>query len=74
MTADPRADLNRDFSIKMAILRQRSPWVLRDLMHRDRSKQERAQQALVDVLASCANRYDIDRSDDVKEAPHHSTP
>lgn len=74
MTADPRAELLRDFSIKLAILRQRTPWVLRDILHRDGLKQEYAQKALLEALASCVDRYDIERAKEANETRPHSTP
>ncbi len=74
MTADARADLLRDVAIRMAILRQRTPWVLRELVHKDRTKQERAQGALIDAIASCVNNYNVRPDSDRKPAALHSCP
>ena len=74
MTADARADLLRDIGIRMAILRQRSPWVLRDLVQKDRMKQERAEATFIRALEACMCQYKIQTDNDANKPVLHSCP
>lgn len=58
----PAADLEafeRDFSIALAIVRQRRAWILRDLTHKDCLKAERAKTELVKVVLGVLEGYDL---------------
>ena len=66
--AGPRAALRRDLSIRIALLRQRSPSVLRGLMDKNRLEQERATGALLEAIMQELDRYTIE------ERPLEPTP
>ena len=74
MTADLRPELLHEIAIKLAILRQRKPWVLRDLLHKNRLKQETAQQEFIAAIEACMKRYKVTISPDWQPAPCHAGP
>ncbi len=48
-----------DLTITLALVRQRRPWIFRDLTHRDRSKADAARAALVEEIMAVAADYEI---------------
>lgn len=68
--ADPRAAFRRDLAIRIALLRQRSPSVLRGLMDKNRLEQERATSALLEAIMQELDRYTIEeRPQELRPAP-----
>jgi hypothetical protein len=55
--------IRRNLAIRLAIIRQRSPYVLRDMLAREPHKRERAQAELLDAILS-----ELERSPGVRRS------
>lgn len=61
-----------DLTIALALVRQRRPWIFRDLTHRDRSKADAARQALIGEVMVVAADYTVRKT--LTPLKAHSTP
>lgn len=72
MADDEQRRFETDLAIALTLVRQRRPWIFRDLTHRDRSKAESARAALIGEVMAVAADYELRKVS--RSAPWHSTP
>ena len=63
----------RDIHIRMNLLRQRQPWMLRNLVHKNRIESERAQREMLGELREVLGKYEIKEPPIPEVTPSHTT-
>lgn len=73
MSDSARVALRLSLGIRFTLIRQRSPWVFRRLLDKDRTEQERATNALLEVILEELAAFHLTERTRSGEAPAQAT-